>query len=396
MDDEIINELAKNGYSPLVVRLNEEKKAAEGAMKKIEDYQKMLKQGFSIEQYRDIQETLKVFEKLTGAKMTKDPFAPDKTEKGLDKWVKEKLGILNKHADISVTGPTESDKEREQAEADAKEAWRDMAISSAVEINDAIFDIIKNSQQAELDHKLAMLDKQREAELANKNLTEEQKLAIENRYNEKAKKLKQEAFRKKKAADIVQATINAALAITKTFAEYGFTPVGWAAAIGQGISSATQIALIASQPMPEFSKGGFTDPGMPDEPAGIVHRGEYVVPSEVLKSNTGRLFVNQLERLRQRLPALRSGDMLQALSSLPGYANGGYTGSTPTKGSRTDNLMKNNGHEVNELLEKTLKSNEMLIDILKSGIRADVSLRGRNGLLDKLNENNQTISNSRI
>jgi hypothetical protein len=53
-----------------------------------------------------------------------------------------------------------------------------------------------------------------------------------------------------------------------------------------------------------FSEGGFTGPGGKHEPAGIVHRGEYVLPQEVVQ----RLGVRNLERLRK------------------GYANGGLVG----------------------------------------------------------------------
>lgn len=57
-----------------------------------------------------------------------------------------------------------------------------------------------------------------------------------------------------------------------------------------------------------FAEGGFTGPGGKHEPAGIVHRGEYVFD----KAATSRIGVANLE-------AIRSGQ-------LPGYANGGYVG----------------------------------------------------------------------
>ena len=53
-----------------------------------------------------------------------------------------------------------------------------------------------------------------------------------------------------------------------------------------------------------FAKGGFTGFGPKDRPAGIVHKGEYVVPQDILGTFKGGKLVNELENLR-------------------GYANGG-------------------------------------------------------------------------
>ena len=57
-----------------------------------------------------------------------------------------------------------------------------------------------------------------------------------------------------------------------------------------------------------FSEGGFTGPGGKHEPAGIVHRGEFVVPKHVVD----RIGVGPLEAMRQ--------------GRLPGYATGGLVG----------------------------------------------------------------------
>ena len=59
-----------------------------------------------------------------------------------------------------------------------------------------------------------------------------------------------------------------------------------------------------------FADGGFTGPGSRNEPAGIVHRGEYVVPASATT------------RHRALLDAIRRGDIL------PGYAQGGLVGGT--------------------------------------------------------------------
>ena len=58
-----------------------------------------------------------------------------------------------------------------------------------------------------------------------------------------------------------------------------------------------------------FWSGGYTGPGGKFEPAGIVHRGEYVVPQEIVRQSGALAF---LERLRR-----------QGMSALRGYASGG-------------------------------------------------------------------------
>ena len=47
-----------------------------------------------------------------------------------------------------------------------------------------------------------------------------------------------------------------------------------------------------------FASGGYTGRGGKYQPAGIVHKGEYVVPSDVMKTSKGSNLVSQLERLR--------------------------------------------------------------------------------------------------
>lgn len=276
-------------------------------------------------------------------------------------------------------GAPAADKTQSEIQAEKEER-----LKIAQDISDASFSIMDKAMQMELDTKLANLEKLKKAELSNKNLTEEAKLAIEEKYSEKAKKIRRDAFIKEKAANIIRNIINTALAVTAALTSVPPNPV---LAITAGITGAAETAIIAAQPVPEFSKGGYTDPGKSNEPAGVVHKGEYVVPSEVLQSYQGSMFVNQLERLRNGLPAIRTKDILHSMQIIPGYAQGGYTSSTTRgKGISISDRIKNNDIQMNGLLERTIKTNNMLIEILQNGIRADVSLRGAGGLYEKLKE----------
>lgn len=61
-----------------------------------------------------------------------------------------------------------------------------------------------------------------------------------------------------------------------------------------------------------FSEGGYTGPGGKYEPAGIVHRGEYVIPKQMVNQRTGLPYADAL------------GKLVKGSPSNGGYANGGY------------------------------------------------------------------------
>lgn len=112
-----------------------------------------------------------------------------------------------------------------------------------------------------------------------------------------------EGSKEQKALAIIAATINGLVAGVKAYAELG--PIlGGIAAGAIAVSTAAAIASISSQEIPEsnlepgFQVGGYTGYGRTDEVAGIVHKGEYVVPANVLGSAVGASLVAGLEGLR--------------------------------------------------------------------------------------------------
>jgi len=61
---------------------------------------------------------------------------------------------------------------------------------------------------------------------------------------------------------------------------------------------------------PLFASGGYTGPGARMEPAGVVHRGEYVVPKNMVNQSSG----------------LPNPGFLAQMQQMQGYANGGFVG----------------------------------------------------------------------
>ena len=65
-----------------------------------------------------------------------------------------------------------------------------------------------------------------------------------------------------------------------------------------------------------FSEGGYTGAGGRLEVAGVVHRGEYVVPQPEMRDPQVAAMVASIESKRRRT---------SSKNALPGYAEGGYT-----------------------------------------------------------------------
>lgn len=145
-------------------------------------------------------------------------------------------------------------------------------------------------------------------------------------YNAKMEKLEEEKEEREKqirkkyqlaefAMQVAQIISTTALAAMQAYAAYAAMPP--VAAIMAGIATAfgaVQIGIATAQYnlAKGYSKGGFTPKGGKDEPAGIVHKGEYVVPQWVLNTPQGMNYVNILEAIRT--------------NKATGYASGGMAG----------------------------------------------------------------------
>ena len=113
----------------------------------------------------------------------------------------------------------------------------------------------------------------------------------------------------------------------------------------------------------QFDSGGFTGPGGKYEPAGIVHRGEVVLPQEVVRRDAAML--------RKRYA------YLPGMSNLPGYADGGAVGSNRNDDGTTRSVKALQGalDKLTASLEKETKVRDSIIaarDSAKAGLRSDI------------------------
>lgn len=118
----------------------------------------------------------------------------------------------------------------------------------------------------------------------------------------------------KEAADKLQYRVNYSIAamqasiaaLQAAFAGSPIEAIGYRAAV-----LAYQTQMQHWRKLGGFAEGGYTGAGGKYEPAGIVHRGEYVVPKKDVNQRTGLPYADALGRLQRG-------------ASGPGYANGGY------------------------------------------------------------------------
>lgn len=153
-----------------------------------------------------------------------------------------------------------------------KDNWRDnlQTMTAALqEFANAAFDIFNSINQIQSnrenaafdewcdiqDEKSATLQRQLDDGIISQKYYDTQMAKIQKEKEAKEKKIQHDQFEREKKANIIQATINGALAIVTAFAQLG--PIAGAiAAVVTAATTAAQIAIMASQANP-YAKGGY-------------------------------------------------------------------------------------------------------------------------------------------
>lgn len=153
-----------------------------------------------------------------------------------------------------------------------KDNWRDnlQTMTAALqEFANAAFDIFNSINQIQSnrenaafdewcdiqDEKSATLQRQLDDGIISQKYYDAQMAKMQKEKEAKEKKIQHDQFEREKKANIIQATINGALAIVTAFAQLG--PIaGAVAAVVTAATTAAQIAVMASQANP-YAKGGY-------------------------------------------------------------------------------------------------------------------------------------------
>lgn len=246
--------------------------------------------------------------------------------------------------------------------------------------------------QAQYDEETARLEEEAEA----------RKAELETRQAERQKKF-----------DIAQAVINNALAVTKTWAQWGW-PAGIIPAAIQTALGAAQVTLISSTPVSGLEKGGRlgkrkvtrsqdgrefmaeVEPGKRgyvDGPTVIVgeNGSEYVLPAEAVSNPSIAPFINTIESAR-KAGTLRNLNLAAVTPiSFAGRAAGGaisdggvmaHAAGMPTVITIMD--------------DKLMSSIDRLYNRLANPIVAEVAVTGRKGIVEKMKEYNRIKENGTL
>ena len=216
------------------------------------------------------------------------------------------------------------------------EDWEDLEgkIGKAIQLAGQLADIWGQFNQIQADKEKKELQEyerscNRKKELLNKQLnagkiSQEQYNARTSQLDADLEKKKTEIAKKQakrdKAQSIFSAIISTAAAIAQALPNIPLSIIA-------GIMGAAQIAVIASQPLPEYAKGGLTD-GAKMYIAGEAGQ-EWISPNWMLKDKTTGPIIQQLEMVRsgilspEQLAPIRPD--FQTMSDIPMYASGGFT-----------------------------------------------------------------------
>ncbi|HEY4194244.1 MAG TPA: hypothetical protein VGM63_01825, partial [Mucilaginibacter sp.] len=179
-------------------------------------------------------------------------------------------------------------------------------IDNAQKISDSVFTIVTKGIEQQSDAKVRGLEADRKAIDNNANLTSADKKAQENAIYKEEYNVKLKAFKDEQKANIAQAVMNGAIAITKAEAELG--PIAGTLALGAIVAqTAAQIATIERQQPPAqqaMAKGGYfrSDgkgtvlPGYSrtDNTNAYLRSGEAVIVSEAMRDPWARNLVSAI------------------------------------------------------------------------------------------------------
>ena len=179
------------------------------------------------------------------------------------------------------------------------------AIRSTAGVTTSVLSMVTEFQKAEYEIQAKAVEDRYDAEIEAAEGNSYRTRKLEKEKEKELAKLKREQSRKQfvlqVVATIAQTAANAVQAYSAGLSVGGpaglvLAPIAAALAVAQG---AVQIALIKKQQQAAeaqgYSKGGFTRPGAVDEPAGIVHAGEWVASQKLLANPVARPMIDALD-----------------------------------------------------------------------------------------------------
>lgn len=250
-----------------------------------------------------------------------------------------------------------------------------------------------------------------------------EKMQVEQDAKEEALAVKQ--AEREKRMNISQAIIETALSVLKTYKQFGGWPAGVAPAAIMGAIGAAQVAMMAATPVTGREGGGFFDAdgrparvrrkqdgrsfparlspdrrGWIDRPTVLVgeNGSEYVIPSDALQNPSVRPFIDAIETARRsgRLRDLRL-EAVQPRLAVAGRAAGGFFADDASDASLGGGVTMPDGTRLSAAnYQEFLQLLRRMNVIFSKPIKAEVTMLGRNGIVEKTNEYDRAQGRGRL
>ena len=245
--------------------------------------------------------------------------------------------------------------------------------------------------QACSDLEQAKISKNYEKQIAAAGNNSKKKKKLEEKRDKELAAAKSKANRKSMKIEIAQAIASTAMAAINAYSSAASIPVtGWVMApIAAGMATAAgmlQIATIKKQHQAEaagYYEGGYTGGNRYRKEAGVVHEGEFVANHNAVNNSSIRPALDLIDRAQRTntVGSLTADDITRSLGQ------GSSTVVAPVVNVNNDNT------EVRQSLDGVNSAVTRLNENIERGIRADVSIAGRDGIDRKLNEYHRMLNN---
>lgn len=245
--------------------------------------------------------------------------------------------------------------------------------------------------QACSDLEQAKISKNYEKQIAAAGNNSKKKKKLEEKRDKELAAAKSKANKKSMKIEIAQAIASTAMAAINAYSSAASIPVtGWVMApIAAGMATAAgmlQIATIKKQHQAEaagYYEGGYTGGNRYRKEAGVVHEGEFVANHKAVNNSSIRPALDLIDRAQRSntVGSLTAADITRSLGQ------GSSTVVAPVVNVSNDNA------EVRQSLDGVNSAVSRLNENIERGIKADVSIAGRDGIDRKLNEYHRMLNN---
>lgn len=245
--------------------------------------------------------------------------------------------------------------------------------------------------QACSDLEQAKISKNYEKQIAAAGKNSKKKKKLEEKRDKELAAAKSKANKKAMKIEIAQAIASTAMAAINAYSSAAaIKGTGWLLApIAAGMATAAgmlQIATIKKQHQAEaagYYEGGYTGGNRYRKEAGVVHEGEFVANHNAVNNSSIRPVLDLIDRAQRTntVGSLTADDITRSLGQ------GSSTVVAPVVNVNNDNT------EVRQSLDGVNSAVTRLNENIERGIKADVSIAGRDGIDRKLNEYHRMLNN---